>query len=91
MGEGPSWAWRSEIYPSGGPRGGWGRLLAARLKCSKEGGGVRAGWERRMDQAPPGTGNFASEGPGVLSHQSLSEDNSTWLLPLLDPGRQQGT
>ena len=44
-----------------------------------------------MDQAPPGTGNFASEGPGVLSHQSLSEDNSTRLLPLLGPGRQQGT
>lgn len=67
------------------------RLLAARLKCSKEGGGVREGCERRMDQAPPGTGNFASEEPGVLSHQSLSEDNSTRLLPLLGSGRRQGT
>ena len=31
------------------------------------------------------------EGPGVLSHQSLSEDSSTRVLPLLTPGTQQGT
>lgn len=72
--------------PVVGPEVGGGRLLAARLKCRKEGEGVGEGWGGEDDQAPPGTGNFASEGPAVLSHQSLSEDSSTQVLPLLGPG-----